>query len=200
MFKLAEIPARNLGPLSNEQIAALNNISAELAEGKNLLCIKRTRREKKVGDVFVLTLNGVVYYYGKILKSSIKNDKDNWINGCLQVSIFKEKTGQKTLDNFRGDYKNLIGGAPYILTSQYWSSGYFETIGNVPLTEEEINLDCGYYSRGSIREPWIFYTAEGDEMDHLPKFYTSRGVTTTVGVYWDLRAETIVDPSLLEMP
>lgn len=181
--------------LSEEKVML---IQKGLAKGENFRVIKKTRREKKVGDVFICTVNGVVYYYGKILQANIKNNTDDWINGCLQVSLFKEKTTEKTLDNFFGNYDNLIGGAPFIITSQYWSYGWFETIGNIPLTEKDNNLDYGYYNKDFVGSQGAFYTAEGNVLNHFPKFFSSFGVTTLTGVYNALRDEIIIDPSLLE--
>ena len=174
-------------------------IASPMKKEDQFLEIKRTRRAKKIGDVFVCTLNGIVYYYGKILQANIVNKDDPWINGCLQVSLFKEKTLEKTLDNFKGDYNNLIGEAPAIITSQYWSMGWFETIGNVPLTEEDRNLDCGYFKSDSRGLSGSFYTVEGKMLDHFPKYFSIYGITTLSGIYDDFRIESIIDPSMLTM-
>lgn len=163
----------------------------------NFQIIKRTRREKKDGDVFVCTLNGFVYYYGKILKANIKSIKEGWFNGCILVSMFKEKTLNKSLTDFRGDYKNLIGYAPYIITSQYWSSGWFETIGSVPITDEELNLDFGYFRRNFINPGGTFCRYDESELDHFPKYFNSMGITTLTGISDDYRIEAIIDPTLL---
>lgn len=190
---------------TEEQLRRIND--SEEDKG-SLQIIKRTRREKHDGDVFVCTLNGKVYYYGKILLANIKDNEDDWLNGCHMIFIFKEKTTEKTLDNFKGDYNNLICG-PKVITSQFWSSGWFETIGNVPLTEEEKNLDYGFWTG-----PWGLQSGVGEEskcirpantfckidntpMDHIPK-YIGYGVAMPLGIYCMVKDETILDPTLLE--
>ena len=166
--------------------------------GENLKVIKRTRREKKDGAIFLCTVNGTVYYYGKILQAKIEHKTDNWINGSILVCIFREKTTEKNLKNFRGNYSDLLV-PPSIVTSQYWSSGWFETIGNVPLTKQDKNLDYGFWDKDLIGPCGGFYKADGMPMEHIPKYFKSYGVTTLSGIYRSIRIETIIDPSLLEM-
>ena len=163
--------------------------------GENLKVIKRTRREKNDGDIFLCTLNGIVYYYGKILQAKIEHPSDDWINGCILVCIFLEKTIEKNLSNFKGDYKNLLV-CPFIVTSQYWSNGWFETIGNVPLTKEDKELDYGFWDKEIIGPCGSFYKANGEVLDHIPKYFSSYGVKSLNGVYKQLRTEAIINPSL----
>ena len=102
-------------------------------KGENLTVLKRVRKfELKDGDIFLCSLNGKVYYYGKIYKAKIYNEKDPWVSECSMVCIFREKTTTKDLSNYKGDYSNLLG--MFMVTRQYWTGGYFETIGNIPLT------------------------------------------------------------------
>lgn len=187
----------------DEELSCLSNEQVRLIElgpnvGENLKILKRTRREKKDGDIFVCTLNGIIYYYGKILQANICNPSNNWINGCILVCIFLEKTIEKNLKNFKGDYSNLLI-SPLIVTSQYWSNGWFETIGNIPLTEEDKELDYGFWDKEIIGSCGSFYKANGEVLDHMPKYFDSYGVTSLNGVYMELRKEAIINPSLLTL-
>ena len=71
--------------LSEEKVML---IQKGLAKGENFRVIKKTRREKKVGDVFICTVNGVVYYYGKILQANIK---------CGKITVYRAYALQKQL-------------------------------------------------------------------------------------------------------
>ena len=168
------------------------------ARGENFKVIKRTRRQPNDGDIFVCTINGTVYYYGKILKASIVNPSDNWTNGCILACLFRDKTTVKNLDNFKGSYDNLLL-APFIVTKQYWTGGWFETIGNVPLDERDFNLDYGFYGEDTFGPMGGFYKETGEGMDHIPVYMNHRGIKTLIGVYWDVKEEVIIDPSLLTM-
>lgn len=180
--------------LTENQIKLIKQVPAK---GENLKVLKRARKENHDGDIFVCTLNGIVYYYGKILKAKVvKNDPSSWENGCILVCLFREKTNVRDLRNYKGDYNNILM-EPFIVTSQYWSNGWFETIGNEPLTEKDKNLDYGFYSKDFIGSMGGFYRDTGDPLNHFPKHFSGRGVTTLVGVYLELREKSIIDPSLL---
>ena len=169
-----------------------------LERGENLTILKRVRKfELKDGDIFLCSLNGKVYYYGKIYKAKIYNEKDPWVSECSMVCIFREKTTTKDLSNYKGDYSNPLG--LFIVTRQYWTGGYFETIGNIPLTEEDRNLDYGFYKSELIGCKGCFCKETGEILDHIPKYFDGMGVTTLIGVYRALKREAIIDPSLLTM-
>lgn len=198
MFKLDYNPVKKRW---DEKFKRLTGEQRALIEsgpnvGENLKIIKRTRREKHDGDIFLCTLNGTVYYYGKILQANIEHPLDNWINGCVLICIFLEKTIEKNLKNFKGNYENLLV-SPFIVTSQYWSNGWFETIGNVPLTKEDKELDYGFWDKEFIGPYGSFYKANGEVLDHMPKYFDSYGVTSLNGIYMELRAEAIINPSIM---
>ena len=169
-----------------------------LERGENLTILKRVRKfELKDGDIFLCSLNGKVYYYGKIYKAKIYNEKDPWVSECSMVCIFREKTTTKDLSNYKGDYSNPLG--LFIVTRQYWTGGYFETIGNIPLTEEDRNLDYGFYDEDFIGPMGGFYKETGEMLDYMPKYVYIFGISTLIGVYNYLKKEAIIDPSLLTM-
>jgi len=167
-------------------------------KGENLTVLKRVRKfELKDGDIFLCSLNGKVYYYGKILKAKIDNEQDPWISQGSMVCIFREKTTTKDLSNYKGDYSNPLG--LFIVTRQYWTGGYFETIGNIPLTEEDKNFDYGFYDEDFIGPMGGFYKETGEMLDYMPKYVYIFGISTLIGVYNYLKKEAIIDPSLLTM-
>lgn len=200
MFKI------NYNPILERWNSRIANISIEKKKlieknidlNENLKVIKRTRRTRRDGDIFICSLNDFVYYYGKVLRANILNPSNNWINGCSLICIFREKTKEKNLGNYKGNCNNLLC-VPNIVTSQYWSNGWFETIGNIPLTDEETRLDYGFYRKDFIGKNGSFFKENGEMMDHIPKFFDSYGVTSLNGIYMDIRVETIIDPSLLKM-
>ena len=180
------------------------NIKAKLDQpiGKeNLKVLKRVRKfEVKDGDVFVCSMNGEVFYYGRVLEANIKfiehtgfEDQD-----CHLIFIFRNKTGKKDLEDFKPDYDNLLVD-PSIVTSGYWRLGYFETIGNVPLTEDEKSLDYGLYNSKILGKGGCFQKANGEKMDHFPKYYSTYGFTVYAGIYMVIKDETLLDPSLLSL-
>lgn len=185
--------------LSPETLKRLEEAYETFKERKNLQVLKRRRKPIiNDGDVFVLTLNGKVFYYGKVLISNIHNDEDSWINGCILVAIFRCKTSEKSMDSYNPNCDNLMI-PPAIITKQYWTMGWFETIGNVPITDVEKNLDYGFFKSKVIGKGGCIVTASEKPTDHIPKYLEGHGVTTLSGIYTDILVETVIDPNLLEL-
>lgn len=156
---------------------------------------KRTRREKNVGDVFVCSVHDGVYYYGKILKVGVEHERLIPSEGCLLVCIYRECTNKKTLDDFKGNANDLMF-SPKIVYPQYWSNGYFETIGNVPLTKAEKELDYGFWEQKILKEEGCFVKEDGTCLDHKPKYFDIFGTSLYLGIYREIKKALIIDPSL----
>ena len=179
--------------LNEGQRKALDSLYDDSSLG--FVVLKRTRREKKVGDVFVCSVQDGVYFYGKILNACVKHNKFDDYNGCIVVCIYKENTDKKTLDDFKGNVDDLLV-EPTIVYPQYWSKGYLETIGNVPLTNEEENLDYGFWDRKVLGDDGYFVKEDGTYLDHEPKHFSLMGITLYLGLYKKIKKALIIDPSL----
>jgi hypothetical protein len=157
-----------------------------------LKIIKKTRpKEIKTGDVFVVSPRKGIYFYGRVQKANIES-KDNFVNGNHSIFIYKCKSKEISLDNFKPNFNNLLID-PCIIHKSYWTQGYFYTIGNVPLTEEEKNLDYGFVN---VFEDFV--TEERKKLEIQPCVFGSYGITTIIGVAGKIEQELIIDPSLLE--
>lgn len=176
--------------LTDDQIRI---ITAPIGRKENLLVLKRSRREVKDGDIFVLSPIEGTYFYGKVLMANIKNPM---YNGYHVIFIFRNKSDSKDINNYIADYDNILCG-PVIVEGGYWRLGYFETIGNIPLTEEEKNLDYGFLKMDHQNRWGVFKNANDEILDHFPKFYDLYGVATHIAIYWEIKREAIIDPNLL---
>jgi len=198
MFKLDyNIVSKNwkekMKNLSKEQQELIN----EPVGKENLVLLKKSKEPIKTGDIFVLSFKEGLYFYGKVLEANIKHQSDELVNGCHVVFIFRNKTREKNLNDFIPDYNNLLDG-PNILNSKYWEKGYFEKIGNIPLTKEEKKMDYGFFEMEPLNRWGTFKKADGELLKHIPKIYEYYGVSVYAGVYISIKAESILDPTLLE--
>ena len=196
------VKERNLKRREKYPKELVDKLDYVLEKGENLQVIKRRRNvEVNTGDVFVLTFDGTFYFYGKVLLANIDHiNKSNWINGCHVIFVFKNKTLNKTLDDFKPDYDNLFADGPKIVTTGYWKQGRFETIGNIPLTEEEKNLDYGFCDSIDFDPGFKMINADGTDMDHMPKYFNGYGVLVYTGIYSYIKNAAILEPSILEPP
>ena len=167
---------------------------------KQLLVIKRKRKvEIDVGDIFVVSPRKNLYFYGKVIKTNIHTENENsFIEGKQTVLIFKCKNKDMGLNSFVPNYNDLLI-QPSIVDKSYWTQGYFFTIGNIPLTQEDNNLDYGFYFPGFIGdEMGNFCTEEGEAIEGQPKNFGIYGITTITGIFTRIEQSLILEPSLLE--
>ncbi len=155
--------------------------------------IESESREINEGDIFLIMPEEGIYFYGKVLEAKIENKYNSFIENQYLVCIFKCKTRNISMENFKPDYNNLLI-QPAVVTKGYWTQGLFYTIGNIPLTEEEKNLDYGLYNSIDGK----FYKANGTLIERKPKIYGGYGITTGIGIAIEVEEELIIDPSLLE--
>ena len=81
------------------------------------------------------------------------------------------------------DYDNLLI-PPVIVSDDYWKKGYFYTISNIPLTEEEKSIDFGFYK---IHFKTNFFCKENVEiLEKEPKLLGIHGLTTITGIATDV--------------
>jgi hypothetical protein len=169
-------------------------------EIKQLQIIKKTRpKEIKTGDVFVLSPRKNIYFYGRVQKANINPIiEKSFVSGGSTIFIYKNKSKEISINNFKSSFDNLLI-APYIIGKNYWTQGYFYTIGNIPLTEEEKNVDYGFYKFTPFRiMQEQFLTEEGNILSTEPQIIGYYGITTITGIASEIEKELIIDPSLLE--
>lgn len=98
----------------------------------HLIPIKTSRKKPKTGDAFLVQPIKGVYYYGKVI-SEKSNSKYELIKDFPLIYIYNQTTTNFELPNFLSNI--LI--APLITNYSPWTKGYFYTIGNIPVTDEE---------------------------------------------------------------
>lgn len=163
-----------------------------------LRIIEKTKPKINTGDIFLLSPRENIYFYGKVLKTNIKTiNNDTFVEGKHTVFIHKCKTHKKSMDDYNPNYDDLLIN-PSIVDISYWKSGFFYTIGNLPLTEIEKTLDYGFYKLGipGIRDSW-FCTEEGEKIDRQPKIKGIYGVATITGIAAEIEKEIIMNPLLI---
>lgn len=164
-----------------------------------LRVIQKTTSKINIGDVFLLSPRENIYFYGKVLKTNIKTiNNDTFVEGKQTVFIHRCRTSQISLDNFKSNYNDLLI-SPSIVDISYWRKGFFYTIGNLPLTDVEKNLDYGFYKFGiqGIRDGF-FCTEEGEKLNHQPRINGIYGIATITGIAAEIEKEIIMEPSLVE--
>ncbi|MBA2853958.1 hypothetical protein HNP89_001936 [Methanococcus maripaludis] len=157
-----------------------------------LLLIKRSRKKPVVGDIFVIQPRKSVYFYGKVIEV---NDHFRTFDAELYVIlIYKDKSSKLEMtDNLSPD--NILV-PPMIVNRKGWTSGYFYTVENTELTEEEKNLDYGF--KYIITDCFMFHKATGEKLDHEPLILGTYGIGSYGTVAYEVTKALEKNPELLE--
>ncbi len=184
--------------LSAATIKKLNLIDDVYYKNFQLKVIKKSKVKAKTGDVFIIQPVKGIYFYGKVLIGSLECiDKDSVHNGLSVIVIFEVKSYELSLDKYMPNYNNLLI-EPTIISDLYWKQGYFYTLGNFALTEEEKNLDYGFFESFTFKEGGYFENAIGEPLLKFPKLFGIKGIETDIGIAMGLWVKFIVKPSLLD--
>lgn len=150
----------------------------------HLIPIKRTRNKPKTGDVFVVQPIKGIYYYGKVINDSHKCSTGIELEWPLIYFYNYHSTKIKLPENLTD-----ILIAPILTNHKPWTMGYFYTIGNIPVTELEKNLDCGFkdFPITDFNQEHPFYrNIYGEIIDYIPKYSTRFGLSSYMGVNYDI--------------
>ena len=105
-----------------------------------LIPIKRSNQVPKKGDIFVVQPIENIYYYGKVICEK-NNGKYELIKDFPLIYIYNNYSTKIELPDKLTD----ILVAPIITNYGPWTKGYFYTIGNIPITDEEKQIyRCKY--------------------------------------------------------
>ena len=136
---------------------------------KQLIPMNKSRKKPCIGDVFVLQPVSGTFYFGKVIQADLQSD-NSFIRGMFLVYIYDYKSTEKEIVT---DFENsdfLI--APMIINKQPWLKGYFETIGNVPVSLQEQNVDYGFWD--VMKKHYV--DIKGKVLDTPPKFHSIYGL------------------------
>lgn len=187
-----------LSKFSPEQQQRIKDLGEGNTEIPKLIKLKRNRKpvEVHLGDVFLVSNKQGLYFYGKVIRrTNSKSPAFSWSKESFVAFIFKCTTVEKNLNSYLPNYDDCVCG-PDIFDVSYWEKGYFEIIGNVPLTKEEKKMDIGFFDNN---RKWgkVFIDSQGKILSHFPQYFGSSGFTTVVGVSLNLSVAYITNPSLL---
>lgn len=136
---------------------------------RELITMKKSMKKPQEGDIFVLQPQKMVFYFGKVIQTDLKTI-DSFIKGMTLIYIYEYSRHDKVLLKNLEEENLLI--APMIVNNQPWSRGYFETIGNVPVSEKEKKLEFAFWD--VLREEYV--DLYGQVVKNRPKYCSIYGL------------------------
>jgi hypothetical protein len=158
-----------------------------------LLPIKRSRKKLKIGDVFVIQPKESLYFYGKVIEV---NDKFQGFSvDAVVIFIYKKNTAKLEMPDYLDPNDLLI--PPQIVNLRGWTMGYFYTVGNMELTNDEMNLDYGFKDTRKVKPR--FLTSMGEELDHEPSIVGIYAIGSYGSTSYEVTKELEEHPELLDV-
>lgn len=136
-----------------------------------LISMKKSNKKPQEGDVFVLQPIKDMFYYGKVIQTNLRS-VDSFINGMTLIYIYMYCSINKEMPNDLENEELLI--PPVIVNHQPWRKGYFETIGNVGVSENEKNIDFSFWD--ICREKYVDINGQVIMLDSEPKYRSIYGL------------------------
>ncbi|KJS16093.1 MAG: hypothetical protein VR69_10860 [Peptococcaceae bacterium BRH_c4b] len=112
------------------------------SEGINLIKMEPSRKKPKEGDVFVIQPEKGLYYLGRVIRTNISS-KDPFVNGSSLIYIYDNSVKSLEIPSSLANRELLI--PPQIVNNLGWVRGYFKTIGNLPVLQEDLLEDYGFW-------------------------------------------------------
>jgi hypothetical protein len=132
-----------------------------------LVKMQPSRKKTKPGDVFVVQPKEGLFFYGKVIRTDVEIVIKYSLN---LIYIFKNPIREKVLPNSL-DPKELLT-PPQIVNNQGWLKGYFLTIGNIPVTTDDLSINFGFKDILLKR----FVDVDGKPLGYEPELWTYYGV------------------------
>ena len=134
---------------------------------------KKKNPKPKPGDVFLVevqTEDDNVWYYCKVIKTNIQND-DGLYKGSNLVFVYKKWTREVTQSVEELLPSDLLA-PPIMIWNEGWTSGHFQVIYNVSVSDEELAVDYGFQHFTSKK----FLDEHGKPLDHVPWYKGLYGI------------------------
>lgn len=129
----------------------------------DLITIKKSLKYPQEGDIFVLQPQKDVFYFGKVIKTNLESS-DSFIKGMSLIYVYAYSSHDKVIPKSLEEEELLI--APMIVNNQPWVKGYFETVDNVPVSENEKKVEFAFWD--VLREECV--DIYGHTVSNRPKY------------------------------
>jgi hypothetical protein len=139
---------------------------------------RRTKRQE--GEVFVIEPIKNTFIFGKVIRTKIPIN-DPIMNGGHLVYIYQQTSNPLDIPDYM-DPNNLIV-SPKIIDNKGWEKNYFQTVGVQQVTNEELELNYGFWDIVSNK----FLNEEGKEIYQTPDIYDDYGLISYGSIIDELR-------------
>lgn len=102
----------------------------------NLQVLRPSRKKPKPGDVFAMQLADGRYVFGRVVSTEAYAGPA--MPGAILIYIYRTRSDTKEVPPAEEMRSDLLLVSPIMTNKLPWSKGYFETLANVPLSEDDV--------------------------------------------------------------
>ena len=161
-------------------------------EFSELVSMQASKKNPNEGDVFIVQPKKGIYFYGKVIKTNIQSINP-FFNKMNLIYLYKESSQEVKMLDYMNSNQLLI--PPVVVNNQGWLKGYFMTIGNIAVTDEEYSVDFGFWS--TVRNK--YFDLSGNELKKEPKYHSIFGLGSYGVVGRDIQKVLQENPELLKV-
>ncbi len=149
-----------------------------MEEFMDLIAMRKSDRKPEIGDVFVVQPQENEYYLGKVIESNVISENLNF-KGMNLIYLYNCRSSVKQLPEKMMDCKLLL--PPTVVSTAPWKNGYFETIGNIPVSAIEKTVDFGFFEHFDKKD--VYFNLAGEQLEHKPQYTDFNGLSSfrTIG-------------------
>lgn len=133
-----------------------------------LLEMKKSKKQPKEGDVFVLNPRKEVFCFGKVIMTNIVS-RDSFVNGMNLIFIYDYFSPDENIPDNIESYNILL---VEVVNNQLWLKGFAKNIAYSEVTENEINVDYAFWDM--LKNEYV--DLKGDSVDYIPKIKGTYGL------------------------
>ncbi len=155
-----------------------------------LIKMKPSRKKPKEGDVFIIQPKEDLYFYGKVIRTEIPS-KNIMVNGWNLIYVYKKVSKNIVMPDCLDVNELLI--PPQIVNNQGWLKGYFQTIGSLPVTDEDKSINYGFFDFKTKK----YVDEEGQPLGYKPEMWVDYGIGSYGSVAADIKAALENYPNII---
>lgn len=104
----------------------------------NLQTLRPSRKKVRPGDIFAMLLPDGLYLFGRVIRDDAKWARGEDVNPALLIYVYRFRSQKKDTPPALELKSDRLLISPVMINRLPWSRGYFETIDNLQLGDEDI--------------------------------------------------------------
>ena len=120
-----------------------------LVDGPNLRVLKRSRKKPVSGDVLALSPAEGLFLFGRVIRADLPRERAP-MPGAYLVYVYRYRSSD--MEPNRAElHPGALLLSPLFINQMPWTKGYFQTVDNWPLTDEDLVAQHCFLSAGRGR-------------------------------------------------